>query len=70
MWHRSKYSHFWFNPNKKRSVSGSKYEKAINHYKKLLKRKEIEWETKWIKNALTKVEAKFRKYGIKENMVK
>lgn len=70
MWHRVKYSHFWFNPNKIRNSSWNKYEKAINHYKKLLKRKEIEWETKWIKNALMKVEAKFKKYSIDKTMIK
>jgi len=70
MWITVKHKHMWQNPNKKRKASWKKYEKAINHYKKLLKRKEFEWETKWIKNAFMKIEAKFKKYSITENMVK
>lgn len=70
MWVKVKHKHIWQNPNKVKSVSWNKYEKAINHYKKLIKRQEVEWETKWIKNALIKVKAKFKKYGITESMVK
>jgi hypothetical protein len=67
---RVKHKHIWYNPNKKKTVSGKKYEKAIAHYKKLLKRIEIEGETKWLKNALEMVKAKFKKYGITEDMIK
>lgn len=67
---KSKYKHIWYNPNKKRTPSGKKYEKAMKHYKILLRRIEIEWETKWLKNAMVKVQAKFKKYWIKESMIK
>ncbi len=67
---KSKYKHIWYNPNKKRTPSGKKYEKVMKHYKILLKRIEIEWETKWLKNAIAKAQAKFKKYWIKEDMVK
>jgi hypothetical protein len=39
---KSNYKHIWYNPNKKRTPSGKKYEKAMKHYKMLLKRIEIE----------------------------
>jgi len=72
MWNgiRVKKPHFWQNPNKKRAASWDKYKQTIEHYKKLIKRKEIEWETKWIKNALMLIEAKFKKYWITEDMIK
>lgn len=70
MWKRSKHPHIWFNPNKKKTVSWGKYEKTISHYKKLQKRIEIEWETKWLKNAIAKVRLKFKKYSITEDMLK
>ena len=69
-WFKSNYKHIWYNPNKKRTASWRKYEKAIKSYKKLLQRVEIEWETKWLKNAIAKVQAKFKKYGITEEMLK
>ena len=69
-WIRVKYKRIWYNPNKKKTVSWKKYEKAIKHYKRLLKRIEIEGETKWLKNALEKVKQKFKKYGITEEMLK
>jgi len=69
-WFKSNYKHIWYNPNKKKSVSWKKYEKSIKTYKKLLKRVEVEWETKWLKNAIAKVQAKFKKYGITEAMLK
>jgi len=68
-WFKSNYKHIWYNPNKKKSVSWKKYEKTIKSYKKLLKRIEIEGETKWIKNEMLKLQAKFKKYGITEEML-
>jgi len=68
-WFKSNYKHIWYNPNKKKSVSWKKYEKTIKSYKKLLKRTEIEGETKWIKNEMLKLQAKFKKYGITEEML-
>jgi len=68
-WFKSNYKHIWYNPNKKRTASRKKYEKAIRSYKKLLKRVEIEGETKWLKNAIVKAQAKLKKYGITEEMI-
>ena len=67
---RVKHKHIWYNPNKKRTATWEKYEKAIKAYKKLLKRVEIEGETKWLKNAIAKAQAKLKKYGITEDMLK
>lgn len=69
-WFKQNHKHIWQNLNKKKSVSGRKYEKSIKTYQKLLKRVEIEWETKWLKNAIEKAQAKFKKYGIRESMLK
>ena len=44
--------------------SGGKLAHAIKHYKHLQKRITVEGETLWIKNALTIVLAKFKKYSI------
>ena len=69
-WIRVKHKHIWYNPNKKRSVSWKKYEKLIKAYKKLFQRIEIEWETKWLKNAIQKAELRIKKYGITSGMLK
>jgi hypothetical protein len=53
-----------YSVNKKGPKSGQKIENAIRHYRTLLARQEIEGETKWIKNALEFVKAKFRKYSV------
>lgn len=50
--------------DRKGAKSGGKLGNAIKHYKNLLKRIEIEGETLWIKNAMTIVLAKFKKYSI------
>ena len=55
--------------NKKWPKSGWKLGSAISHYKKLLKRKEIEGDTKWIQNAMKVVLAKFDKYSININKI-
>jgi len=68
-WFKQNHKHIWQNPNKKRTASGKKYEKAIRSYKKLLKRIKVEGETKWIKNEMNKIQAKFKKYGITESML-
>ena len=51
--------------NQRRSIRGDKVKKAVKHYQKLLARKKIEGDTKWIANAMKFVEAKLKKYGIK-----
>jgi len=66
---RVKHSHIWQNPNKKRKPTWNKYKNSIKTYLKLLKREEIEGETKWIQNAKARVEIKFKKYGITEQMI-
>jgi hypothetical protein len=53
-----------YSVNKKGSTTGKKIQNAIMHYKKLLARREIEGETLWIKNAMTIVLTKFKKYAI------
>lgn len=55
--------------NKKGPKSTGKVAKAVAHYSKLLKRKEIEWETKWIANAMNIVVAKLTKYWINPNNI-
>ena len=56
--------------NKKGPVTWWKVGKAISHYISLLKRVEIEWETKWLKNAFKIVMAKLKKYWIDPNKIK
>ena len=55
--------------NKKWPKAGTKVQKAMTHYSKLLKRKDFEWETKWISNALAIVLVKLRKYWINPNKI-
>ena len=55
--------------NKKWPKSGSKVGKAISHYKRLQERIKVEWETKWIKNAIDVVLVKFKKYSININKI-
>ena len=68
-WIRVKHKHIWYNPNKKRTASWEKYKKTIKSYLKLLKRIKIEWETKWIKNEMAKIEAKFKKYWVTKEQI-
>ncbi|PID83833.1 hypothetical protein CSB09_04135 [Candidatus Gracilibacteria bacterium] len=53
-----------YSVKRKGVYSGKKVEKAIKHYKKLLKREELEGNTLWIQNAKKIVLAKFKKYSI------
>jgi len=53
-----------YSVNKKGPITGNKVWKAISHYKTLQKRISVEWETKWIRNALQIVTQKLDKYGI------
>lgn len=55
--------------NKKGPKAGTKVAKAISHYQKLQQRLKFEGETKWLKNALTIVLVKLRKYGINPNKI-
>ena len=50
--------------NQKGPKTWNKMQKAIDHYKKLKKREEKEWNTKWIENAFKVVLTKFKKYSI------
>lgn len=58
-----------YSVNKKRTVAWGKVGNAISHYKKLLKRVEFEWETKWLKNAIAVVTVKLNKYKINLNKI-
>lgn len=53
-----------YSVNRKGPRPGGKIAHAIKHYKHLLKRIEVEGETLWIKNAMTIVLTKFKKYSI------
>jgi len=59
-----------YSVNKKGPVTGGKVWKAITHYLSLVKRTEIEWETKWLKNAFKIVMIKLKKYWINPNKLK
>jgi hypothetical protein len=50
--------------DRKGSKSGGKINNAITHYKKLQTRIAFEGETLWLKNAVIRVLAKFKKYSI------
>jgi len=65
---------FWKRPrrrnyavNNKRVQSPRKVKNAVQHYETLKKRREFEWETKWLVNAFAIVEKKLKKYWIKTN---
>jgi hypothetical protein len=53
-----------YSVDRKGAKSGSKVSHAIAHYKILQKRIAVEGETLWIKNALTIVLKKFKKYSV------
>ncbi len=56
-----------YSVNKKRVNSGEKVKNALKHYDKLQERIKVEWETKWLKNAVTFVMAKLKKYSVIPN---
>ncbi len=58
-----------YSVNKKGPVTGGKVAKSISHYQKLQKRLAFEGETKWLKNAITIVMVKLKKYGINPNKI-
>lgn len=58
-----------YSVNKKGPKSGGKVANAIKHYKKLQARASFEGETLWIKNAMTFVLAKLRKYSVNLNKI-
>ncbi len=49
--------------------SGKKIENAIKHFKKLQQRIAFEGETLWLKNAMSLVLAKFKKFAINPNKI-
>jgi hypothetical protein len=55
--------------NKKWPKTWWKVGKAVSHYKKLQDRVKFEGETKWLKNAMTIVLAKLKKYQINPNKI-
>ncbi|EKE25977.1 MAG: hypothetical protein ACD_4C00486G0017 [uncultured bacterium (gcode 4)] len=54
---------------KKWAKSWKKIENAILHYKAILRREVIEWNTKWLENAKKFVLVKFKKYSININKI-
>ncbi len=67
---RVKKKHFFYNPNRKRPKSDKKYKKAMEWYILVLKKKDKPWFEKWVKKTLKKVEARFEKYWITEEMIR
>jgi hypothetical protein len=61
--------HLFQNPNRKRKKSHRKLPKAIKTYLTLLKRRELEGDTKWILAEMEKAEKKLKKYGITQQMI-
>jgi len=55
--------------NKKGAKSGTKVQKAVDHYKTLQKRLAFEGETKWLANAMKFVMKKLAKYSINLNKI-
>jgi hypothetical protein len=55
--------------NKKWPKAWTKVEKAVSHYKKLLKREKFEGKTKWLSNAIDIVMVKLKKYQININKI-
>ncbi|MBP6910112.1 hypothetical protein KBC03_00745 [Patescibacteria group bacterium] len=66
---KSNFNHALYNLNRTRGKSGEKNKKAVDHKISLMKRVEKEGETKWLKNALMKVNAKLKAMGISDTMV-
>ncbi len=58
-----------YSVNKKWPKAWNKVEKAISCYKKLQQRISIEWQTKWIENAVSVVKVKLNKYWINPNKI-
>ncbi len=71
MWNqkRQRHNHWLRNINRKRAISYTKHEKAIAWYANLLKRKNEEGDTKWIRKTLPKAEQKLKKYWITNRML-
>lgn len=66
---KSNFNHALYNYNRARVKSNQKDTKAVDHKITLLKRKEKEGDTKWIQNAMMKVDAKLKAMGITDAMV-
>ena len=66
---KSDYNHVLYNYNRARVKSGCRSKKAIEQKITLLKRKEREGDTKWIIDALRKIDARLKSMGINDKMV-
>lgn len=66
---RSDYNHVLYNFNRARAKSGNRDKKAIEQKITLLKRREKEGDTKWIMNAMQKIDLRLKSMGISEAMV-
>ena len=66
---RVKKKHLFYNPNRKRPKSDKKYKKAFEWYILVLKKRQKPGFEKWVKKTLEKVNARFEKYGITQQMI-
>ncbi len=66
---KSGYNHTLYNLNRVRAKSGEKLKKVIEHAIELKKRAQLEGDTKRIKQAWYKANAKLKKYGITSAMI-
>ena len=67
---RVKKKHIFYNPNRKRSKSYKKLQKALDWYVTVMKKKSKVGYEKWVMKTLEKVKARFKKYGITNQMLK
>ena len=67
---RVKKKRLFYNLNRKRSKSYEKYKKAYEWYITVMKKKDKQWFEKWVEKTLQKVIARFKKYGITNQMLK
>ncbi len=66
---KSGYNHTLYNLNRVRAKSGEKLKKVIEHAIELKSREKTEGDTKRIKMAWFKANAKLKKYGITPAMI-
>ncbi len=67
---RVKKKRLFYNLNRKKPKSYKKYKKAMEWYITVMKKKDKIWYEKWVEKTLTKVKARFEKYGITSEMLK
>lgn len=60
--------HRAYNPDIRRKKKQNKVKELQTQYKTLQKRKSTEGDTKWIKNALTVLEGRMKRAGVKKTV--